>query len=65
MPARFADRVTRTSREVQAGCFQCGGMDALWSGPQSQGTAARHHDATGHETWADVVLSVRYGGKDE
>lgn len=63
--ARFHDRITRTSREVQAGCFTCGGSDSLWNGPQSQGTAARHHDATGHETWADIVLQVRYGGEDK
>jgi predicted nucleic acid-binding Zn-ribbon protein len=60
----FAGRVTRTSREVLAGCFTCNGSDFLWHGPQAQGTAARHHDATGHETWADVHLSVRYGGPE-
>jgi hypothetical protein len=56
-------RKTRTSREVLAGCFQCNGSDYMWQGPQAQGTAARHHDATGHETWADVHMSVRYGDR--
>lgn len=54
-------RKTSTARTVIAGCFVCGGSDAKWEGPQAQGTAARHHDATGHETWADVMMSVRYG----
>lgn len=50
-------RHTYVSRDVTAGCHDCG---ASWSGPAAQGTAARHHDAKGHETWADVVMSVRY-----
>lgn len=54
-------RQTFTSRDVRAGCFACHGGDARWYGAQAQGTAARHHDATGHETWSDVILSVRYG----
>lgn len=54
-------RDTFTSRDVRAGCFTCHGDDAHWFGGQAQGTAARHHDATGHPTWSDVVLSVRYG----
>lgn len=57
----FADRPTFTSRDVRAGCFTCYASDAHWLGGQAQGTAARHHDATGHVTWCDVVLSVRYG----
>lgn len=54
-------RDTSTSRDVTAGCFTCGGCEAIWQGGQAQGTAARHHDATGHPTWCDVVMSVRYG----
>lgn len=54
-------RSTFTHRDVRAGCFVCHGGDAHWFGAQVQGTAARHHDATGHPTWCDVVLSVRYG----
>jgi hypothetical protein len=57
-------RETFTSRDVRAGCFICHGTDACWSGGQAQGTAARHHDATGHPTWTDVNLSVRYGRQE-
>ena len=58
-------RRTSTSRSVIAGCFVCNGSDYLWSGPSAQGTAARHHDASGHETWADVAMSVRYGSPSD
>lgn len=54
-------RPTYTSRFVNAGCFDCNGGDCMWSGPNAQGVAARHHDATGHRTWADVTLCVSYG----
>lgn len=57
-------RETFTSRDVRAGCFICHGTDAFWFGGQAQGTAARHHDATKHPTWSDVVLSVRYGREE-
>ncbi len=57
-------RETFTSRDVRAGCFTCHGTDAYWRGGQAQGTAARHHDATGHATWTDVSLSVRYGREE-
>jgi hypothetical protein len=56
-----AARVTLTRRDVTAGCFTCGGSEPLWRGGQAQGTAARHHDVTGHSTWCDVVMAVRYG----
>lgn len=55
-PRRYA-----VARNVTAGCFVCNGSDAKWFGGSAQGTAARHHDATGHQTWADVTLSVTYG----
>lgn len=54
-------RRTRTSRNVIAGCFVCAGSDAMWTSPNAQGVAARHHDATGHSTWADVAMMIRYG----
>jgi hypothetical protein len=57
-------RDTFTSRDVRAGCFTCSGTDPKWTGGQAQGTAARHHDTTGHPTWCDVYMSVRYG-KDQ
>jgi hypothetical protein len=52
----FADRPTFTSRDVRAGCFACGGTDALWIGGNAQGVAARHYDATKHQTWTDVYI---------
>jgi hypothetical protein len=55
------DRDTIVSRDVIAGCFTCHGSEAHWRGAQAQGTAARHHDLTGHPTWCDVAMSVRYG----
>jgi cytochrome c551/c552 len=54
-------RLTYTSRDVQGGCFVCHGVITHWRGPNTQGVAARHHDATGHEVWCEVVLSIRYG----
>ena len=57
-------RDTFTGRDVKAGCFVCSGMDAKWTGPNAQGVAARHHDATGHATWCDVYMTIRYG-RDE
>ena len=62
-------RETHTGRTVLAGCFDCWGSKARWLAPNAQGVAARHHDATGHNTWVDVYLSIRYGncgteGKD-
>lgn len=57
-------RRTRTSRDVRAGCFTCHGTDVRWRGGNAQGVAARHHDATGHETWVEVDMHIRYGGND-
>lgn len=54
-------RDTFTSRDVRGACFECHGSVAHWYGPNAQALAARHHDATGHATWSDVYLSVRYG----
>lgn len=54
-------RLTATSRDVRAGCFVCHGTDAHWCGGNAQGLAARHHDATGHATWSDINMTVRYG----
>jgi hypothetical protein len=55
------NRETATSRDARAGCFTCHGTDAHWIGAHAQGTAARHHDLTGHATWCDIALLVRYG----
>jgi hypothetical protein len=49
------------SRDVTAGCFDCWGSDAHWTTKNAQALAARHHDATGHHTWVDVYMGIRYG----
>ncbi len=36
------------SRHLQGGCFVCHPDGAHWFGPNTQGVAARHYDATGH-----------------
>jgi hypothetical protein len=56
-------RRTRVAREVIAGCLQCGGADAIWHSANAQAVAAKHHDKTGHETWVDISMSIRYGGE--
>lgn len=58
-------RLTRVGRSVNAGRFDCKGSDAIWTGKNAQGVAARHHDATGHATWADVYMHVLYGEDDD
>jgi len=57
-------RRTYTSRDVRAGCFQCFGIEAHWLAPNAQAVAARHHDATGHATWVEAVLNIRYGSEE-
>jgi hypothetical protein len=52
-------RQTRIKRVVSAGCSTC--MKS-WSGGNAQGVAAKHHDQTGHVTWARVDMLVTYGG---
>lgn len=52
-------RVARLA--TTAGCYVCGGGDIQWEGGNAQGVAARHHDATGHQTWVGVVWSIVYG----
>jgi len=51
----------RSSRTLQAGCFTCHGGQAAWTARNAQAVAARHAKATGHPTWCDIVLVVRYG----
>lgn len=57
----FDARPTSLKRDVTAGCFICSGMDLKWTGGNAQGVAARHHDATGHQTWVNISMSVVYG----
>ncbi len=49
---------------VMAGCRVCHGPDAVWRQRNALALAARHHDATGHETWAEQTIIVIYGGED-
>jgi hypothetical protein len=48
----------------QGGCFDCG---RSWEGKNTLAVAARHYDATGHNTWVDTITTTRYGfyGRDE
>jgi len=50
----------RTSVTATAGCFVCSGSDPRWTSANAMAVAARHAQATGHETWADQHLTVRY-----
>jgi hypothetical protein len=49
-----------TTIRAIAGCFACNGSEAIWTASNAMAVAARHHDTTGHETWADQTLTVRY-----
>jgi len=50
-----------TSVDVIAGCFVCNGTYYMWNGANAMAVAARHHDKTGHSTWVEQNLSIRYG----
>lgn len=54
-------RQTGISRDLMGACYTCHGSEAYWFGANTQGVAARHHDATGHTTWVDVHMHVSYG----
>lgn len=56
----MAELSRRTSVTVIAGYFTCNGSDAMWTSKNAMAVAARHASSTGHETWADQSLSVRY-----
>lgn len=60
-------RVTYSgANDHRAGCDECHGKGmAHWYARNAVGVAARHHDATGHTTWAEYVVSVRYGERDD
>lgn len=60
LPLPLARR-TATWRDLRAGCLICHGADAHWTSANAQALAAQHHDRTGHATWCDVALSIRYG----
>ena len=48
----------RQKGHVKGGCFTC---ERSWEGKNAQTTAARHHDKTGHATWAEVAKYIYYG----
>ena len=51
---------------VVAGCYTCEpDGSGTWYERNAQGVAARHHDATGHTTWVNSVVTVRYGDDHE
>jgi hypothetical protein len=54
-------RPTVSTQTATAGCVTCHGQGTGWTGANALALAARHHDATGHATWCDTHLSVRYG----
>ena len=55
-------RAYKHSRDVTAHCERC---NKTWTGPNAQGVAARHTDATGHETYVDIYQSITYYRKGE
>lgn len=51
-------RVTATARRCVAHCLDC---EAVWGDAGAQGSAAHHHDLTGHTTVAKIEMTVTYG----
>lgn len=60
---RNGKRTYRYSTDMRGGCYQCHGEQAHWYQNNAQALAARHHDATGHTTWVEVVHEIFYGPK--
>lgn len=60
----MTERARSHSTAVSAGCFRCWGSSPRWLSKNAMMLAARHHDTTGHPTWAEQILSVRFG-KDQ
>lgn len=61
MAKRTTPRKTRVGRlECIGGCYDCTGGDIQWHS-NAQGVAARHHDATGHQTWVHTTWVILYG----
>jgi hypothetical protein len=53
-------RETYLSRDYHGGCETCG---LNWRTRNAQALAAQHHDRTGHETFCEIWMNWRYGGK--
>lgn len=49
-----------TVTAASAGCSEC---EKSWKGANAVSCAARHHDSSGHSTWAEQVLYTEYGEK--
>ena len=47
-------------RDLKGGCYVCNDGIAHWFGPNTQGVAARHYDATGHVIWVEVAMHIQY-----
>ena len=60
LPLVLGRRTARIST-AQAGCYVCHGDRVQWTSANAQALAAQHHDRTGHHTWCEIALSVRYG----
>lgn len=65
----MARTATHTLLEAQGGCYPCAlekfgdGSRVLWRTRNALALAARHNKATGHDTWADVIMKHAYRGK--
>ncbi len=51
----------RPTATTHTGVGKCGTCGASWSGRGAQGSAAHHHDETGHTTTVTVTMVVTYG----
>lgn len=60
-PPLVPERQSATSRDLRAGCFVCHGTAVRWTSSNAQALAAQHHDRTGHATWCDIAMMIRYG----
>ncbi len=52
-----------TATYYRGGCQQCHGGEAHWTAKNTVGVAAKHSDATGHEVWVEILISVTYNPK--
>lgn len=54
---------TRSSTlvDIRAGCLECHGQQAHWTGGNAMAVAARHAKSFGHPTWCEQTLRVTFG----
>jgi hypothetical protein len=55
---KMAAKQTRIT--MRGGCHDCHGIKAKWTARNAVGVAAKHAQATGHETWVKVEVFVLY-----